>query len=83
MSQDKTTEKPCRYCRNGWFSGTDVECVNGVLIDIDIAHEGWQRDVEYPPAPCISKSGKWPKRDRGCQARLEEWASWAEEANDV
>ncbi len=68
-------EVNCTHCRNGYFDGTDVECVNGVLIDIDVAHEGWQRDVEYPAAPCVSKSGKWPKRDRGCQARLNEWAS--------
>lgn len=69
----------CRHCRNGWFERTDVECINGVLIDVDVAHEGWQRDVEYPAAPCISKSGEWPKRDRGCQKRLREWA---ESGND-
>ncbi len=32
--------------------GSDIECVNGVLIDIDEYTEGWQRDVIYPPAPC-------------------------------
>ncbi len=45
----------CEHCRNGFLGnrfGEDVECVNGVLIDIDVAHEGWQRDFVYPPAPC-------------------------------
>lgn len=41
----------CQFCENG-FRGSDVECVNGVLIDIDEYHEGWQDDVIYPPAPC-------------------------------
>lgn len=41
----------CHHCRNG-FRGSDVECVNGVLIDIDVFTEGWERDVLYPPAPC-------------------------------
>lgn len=44
----------CPFCQNG-FRGSDVECVNGVLIDIDEAHEGWQDDVLYPPAPCHPK----------------------------
>lgn len=45
----------CRHCDNGFLDGRfgrDVECVNGVLIDIDEYHEGWQRDVCYPVAPC-------------------------------
>jgi hypothetical protein len=74
----------CRHCKNGWFAdqrfGIDVECVNGVLIDIDVAHEGWQRDNVYPAAPCISKNGEWPKGDVGCRARLNEWQSWADDA---
>jgi hypothetical protein len=41
----------CKHCRNG-FRGSDVECVNGVLIDIDEYTEGWPRDHSYPPAPC-------------------------------
>lgn len=48
-------EIECRDCRNGWFDGKfgqDVECVNGVLIDIDEAHEGPPPDVDYPLAPC-------------------------------
>lgn len=47
----------CQQCRNGFLGnryGQDVECVNGVLIDIDVAHEGWQLDVDYPPAPCMA-----------------------------
>lgn len=44
----------CPYCRNG-YRGSDVECVNGVLIDIDEFSEGWQTDVLYSPAPCHPK----------------------------
>jgi hypothetical protein len=43
--------KDCTHCKNG-FRGSDVECVNGVLIDIDEFTEGWQRDIIYRPAPC-------------------------------
>lgn len=71
----------CKHCRSGFLEnkfGQDVECVNGVLIDIDVAHEGWQRDVEYPVAPCHpmwarQQADKDFKND--CQERLEEWAS--------
>lgn len=45
----------CAHCENGWLGnrfGQDVECVNGVLIDIDVAHEGWTEDEAYPSAPC-------------------------------
>ena len=76
----------CKHCKNGWFDdqrfGTDVECVNGVLIDIDVAREGWQRDVEYPSAPCVSRLGEWPKGDMGCQARLREWQARADVAHE-
>ncbi len=44
----------CKHCRGGFFDGRfgqDVECVNGVLIDIDEAHEG-PSDTVYPVAPC-------------------------------
>lgn len=41
----------CLHCKHG-FMGSDIECVNGVLIDIDEFTEGWQTDVLYPPAPC-------------------------------
>lgn len=41
----------CAHCRNG-FRGSDIECVNGILIDIDEFTEGWETDVLYPPAPC-------------------------------
>lgn len=45
----------CKHCQSGWLEnrfGEDVECVNGVLIDIDIATEGWARDMAYRAAPC-------------------------------
>lgn len=49
----------CKHCKNGWFYdhrfGTDVECVNGILIDIDVYHDGYQTDVCYPVAPCHPK----------------------------
>lgn len=72
----------CQHCKNGQFEdqrfGQDVECVNGVLIDIDEAHEGWQRDLNYPVAPCHPM---WPRQQAGdedfpndCQDRLNKWA---------
>lgn len=44
----------CKHCTNGWLGPRfgDTECVNGVLIDIDVATEGWCRHTAYPPAPC-------------------------------
>lgn len=50
----------CKHCRNGFFDpkgsgfyfGQDVECVNGVLIDIDEFNEGHGPDVVRPVAPC-------------------------------
>lgn len=70
----------CKHCRNGWFSdqkfGQDVECVNGVLIDIDVAHDGWQRDVAYPLAPCHPEARKRLSRQKNdSQARLAAWAT--------
>jgi len=72
----------CKHCRNGFLGnrfGQDVECVNGVLIDIDVAYEGWQRDVTYPVAPCHPM---WQRQQEGdenfpndCQERLASWAS--------
>lgn len=52
--------KDCPHCSNGWFDpksggfyfGQDVECVNGVLIDIDEYTEGHSPDVLRPVAPC-------------------------------
>ena len=53
---DKPVCETCTHCRDGYFGdqrfGQDVQCVNGVLIDIDVAYEGWQPDLEYPVAPC-------------------------------
>lgn len=82
MSMMPTGEnEPCKHCRNGFLDnkfGQDVECVNGVLIDIDVAHEGWQRDVNYPVAPCHPM---WDRQTAGdedlpndCQERLARWA---------
>lgn len=78
----------CKHCRNGWLEnryGEDVECVNGVLIDIDIAHEGWDRVQVYPPAPCeacqacggagcdqCNETG-WRSGEYESTERLEEW----------
>lgn len=45
----------CNFCRNGWLEnrfGQDVECVNGVLIDIDEYRDGFQQDLIRPVAPC-------------------------------
>ena len=73
--------KLCAHCKNGFLDGlygVDVECVNGVLIDIDTAHEGWQRDLDYPVAPCHPM---WTRQQCGdeafpndCQERLSEWS---------
>lgn len=70
----------CEHCKNGFLDnefGADVECVNGILIDIDVAHEGWQRDVNYPVAPCHPM---WYRQQSGddffpndCQDRLRDW----------
>lgn len=60
----------CKHCKNGFLDnrfGCDVECVNGVLIDIDEYHEGWQRDLCYPVAPCHPDFSK--------QASDEDWCS--------
>jgi hypothetical protein len=46
----------CSHCINGWFQdqrfGADVECINGILIDIDVYMEGFSPDVCYYVAPC-------------------------------
>ena len=71
----------CKHCKNGWFDdqrfGCDVECVNGVLIDIDEAHEGWSRDVCYPVAPCHPMFARQQSGDdnfpNDCQQRLADW----------
>lgn len=72
----------CRHCQNGWFQdqryGQDVECVNGILIDIDVAHEGRMTDVDYPVAPCHPM---WAQQCAGkpfpndSQERLDGWSS--------
>ncbi len=72
----------CSHCKNGFLDnrfGADVECVNGVLIDIDVAMEGWQRDVHYPVAPCHPMFARQQAGDddfpNDSQERLEVWAS--------
>ena len=75
------TCETCRYCRNGWFEdqrfGQDVECINGILIDVDVAHDGRQTDVDYPVAPCHPH---WADQCDGIdfendsQERLNAWA---------
>lgn len=67
----------CKHCKNGWLDnrfGQDVECVNGILIDIDVYHEGYRRDALYPVAPCHPD---WQRQCAGeenvgldCQERL-------------
>lgn len=76
----------CALCQNGWFHdqryGEDVECVNGVLIDIDVATEGWSRDTLYPVAPCHpgwAAQQRDEPFDNDCQERL---ASWADDGED-
>jgi hypothetical protein len=73
--------KDCKHCQNGWFEphrfGQDIECVNGVLIDIDEAHEG-SADTVHPVAPCHpmwarqlqDPDGDWPNDSI---ERLNEW----------
>jgi len=53
----------CTHCNNGQFNDTDIMCISGVLIDVDEFTEGWQRDIAYPPAPCmccrVCKGAAW------------------------
>lgn len=76
------TPNACVHCVNGFFQGhrfgLDVECVNGILIDIDEAYEG-ARDVIHPVAPCHPCWNK-QKRDPDAETwvndsieRLEKW----------
>lgn len=73
----------CKHCQNGYFPGSETECVNGVLIDIDEAHEGWRRDVCYPLAPCHPEFGK-PEEDQvnDSQERLAAWAALGAESEE-
>lgn len=82
----------CKHCQNGWFDpksgghyfGQDVECVNGVLIDIDEWHEGHDPSLIRPVAPChpmfarqcADPDGDWPNDS---QDRLEAHSLPAEE----
>lgn len=73
----------CPHCKNGYLGRGDVECVNGVLIDIDVAHEGWQHDVAYPPAPCMACDKCRGSGDRGRgQCRACRWTGWKSGKNE-
>ncbi len=41
----------CKHCVNGYLN-SDIECKNGILIDLDEYLEGPPHDHIYPPAPC-------------------------------
>ena len=74
---------PCKHCRNGQFDnrfGEDVECVNGVLTDIDVAHEGWQRDTIFPVAPCHPGWAAQCAEEDFDNDSLERLAAWADNA---
>lgn len=70
----------CKFCQNGFLNnrfGQDVECVNGVLIDIDTAMEGAPKDEVFPVAPCHPM---WERQKSGdedfpndTQERLADW----------
>ncbi len=53
----------CKYCKNGFLGNEygQVECVNGVLIDIDTADEGWQGSSE----DCVLHA-YWDDEDVAC-----------------
>lgn len=77
----------CKNCLHGFLDnryGQDVECVNGVLIDIDVAHAGWQRDLDYPVAPCHPMWALQQAGDDGfpndTQERLAAWAATSPES---
>jgi len=87
----------CTLCKNGYLNRGDMECVNGVLIDIDEAHEGAQMNVSYPPAPCqacpscegMAYTGEVECPDcnetgwlSGCDESRERLAEWARGGND-
>ncbi|MGB3844269.1 MAG: hypothetical protein WA940_00230 [Sphingopyxis sp.] len=90
MDTPETARKTaCQHCDNGWFDGRfgqDVECVNGVLIDIDEAHDG-PTDTMYPVAPChpmwtrqcADPDGNWPNDT--CE-RLAEWRAEGGNSDD-
>lgn len=43
----RPTFQPCNQ-----YIGGDVECCDGVVMDIDEFTEGWQPDAIYPPHSC-------------------------------
>jgi hypothetical protein len=64
----------------GWFDdqrfGQDVECVNGVLIDIDTAHDGYCPETLYPVAPCHPMWERQLAGDNFPNDSQERLASW-------
>ena len=85
---------PCKRCYNGHLGGVygDLECVNGVLIDIDVFTEGYATDVAYPPAPCcaclecsgsgVRMNNEFDVTDDCSACNGTGWASGREESHD-
>lgn len=68
----------CPHCKNGFLGnrfGADIECVNGILIDIDEAHEG-PSDVCYPVAPCHPRWSDQQAGRRFSDDSRERLATW-------
>jgi len=53
---------------------------NGVLIDIDVAHEGWPRDTIFPVAPCHPGWAAQCAEEDFDNDSLERLAAWADNA---
>lgn len=81
--------RDCKFCHDGNLShrfGPDYECVNGVLIDIDVAMEGPDPSTAFPPAPCNacrSCGGAGCKETGDCKAcKGTGWKSGKEESQE-
>lgn len=77
----------CPHCRNGWLDnrfGQDVECVNGVLIDIDEAHEGATDVVRFvaPCHPCWEKQKADPGAETWDNDSIERLNAWRVKGSD-
>ena len=72
--QSKSKPAECKHCQNGWLGGEN-ECVNGVFIDIDEAHEG-PLDVIYPIAPCHPKYAAQQRGDDFENDSIERLSQW-------
>jgi len=51
-----------------------------VLIDIDVAHEGWPRDTIFPVAPCHPGWAAQCAEEDFDNDSLERLAAWADNA---